>query len=186
MSERVTRSLTHRCSQEIATEQTAPRDDIQSAQSQLSNKTESNLEQSPNYIDTVLRWPEPTNSTFVDVLGCKSTLEVKHNFIAWLNGELKPLFGVDEEHMQRIVPLYSLPNRIARWTVENVHTFLTGVGYPQMAECMRQHEIDGMALLLLSRNDILYGCGLKEGSACRLWALLYRMHQRLDDVFEID
>ena len=109
----------------------------------------------------------------------RSNLEVKNNFLAWANYELARIFCRNDS--QKKVQLCKLPNEVFEWTPKNVATFLTTVGYPKLAKFFLEQEMDGMSLLLLQIDDVVNHLGLKAASAYKLWAILYRFHQTLEE-----
>ncbi|CAG5115421.1 unnamed protein product [Candidula unifasciata] len=54
------------------------------------------------------------------------------------------------------------------WSVNDVVDYLTSAGFREEAKVFREQEIDGVALLLLKRTDVLRGLDLKLGPALKL------------------
>ncbi|XP_038163279.1 atherin [Cyprinodon tularosa] len=55
------------------------------------------------------------------------------------------------------------------WTVSDVVSYITAVGFPEQAAAFRTQEIDGKALLLMQRNDVLTGLSIKLGPALKIY-----------------
>ncbi len=117
------------------------------------------------------------HNTLMDVLSIKSTMAIKNNFPAWLNGELKLLFPAERMH-----PLAHLPTHVAHWTAEHVAVFVRAVGFPKVAQVMLDGEVDGTALLLLKFADIAPLFKLKAPSDSALYSYLVRLHQNLYNI----
>lgn len=83
----------------------------------------------------------------------------------------------------------SQPNLAAKpkdWTVDDVESFIRFVGFNDQAAIFREQEIDGVALLLLKRSDLLSGMDLKLGPAVKIYGHIQRLqtiHAR-DDVVD--
>ena len=76
-----------------------------------------------------------------------------------------------------LASLYTLPNNINRWTVEDVNLFLSILGFDYTAELLYRNNMDGPSLLLLRRVDVLHGLGLRIGPAMKLYAYIERLRQ---------
>lgn len=68
--------------------------------------------------------------------------------------------------------LRRLPPDVADWSIQNVAIYFKSHGYIHEAMLLEEQEIDGRALLLMSRNDVLTGLGIKLGPALKI----YHMH----------
>uniref|UniRef100_A0A3B5M787 SAM domain-containing protein n=1 Tax=Xiphophorus couchianus TaxID=32473 RepID=A0A3B5M787_9TELE len=55
------------------------------------------------------------------------------------------------------------------WTVSDVVSYFTAVGFPEQAAAFRTQEIDGKSLLLMQRNDVLTGLSIKLGPALKIY-----------------
>ncbi|XP_054897449.1 sterile alpha motif domain-containing protein 1-like [Poeciliopsis prolifica] len=55
------------------------------------------------------------------------------------------------------------------WTVSDVVSYITAVGFPEQAAAFRTQEIDGKSLLLMQRNDVLTGLSIKLGPALKIY-----------------
>lgn len=66
-------------------------------------------------------------------------------------------------------------NKPDDWTPEDVESFIKVIGFPDQAACFREQEIDGIALLLLKRVDILTGMSLKLGPALKIYGQIQRL-----------
>ncbi|KAI8786736.1 atherin isoform X1 [Biomphalaria glabrata] len=56
----------------------------------------------------------------------------------------------------------------SQWTVEDVVEYITSAGFPDESKVFFEQEIDGVALLLLKRADVLKGLNLKLGPALKI------------------
>ncbi|KAH8332145.1 hypothetical protein KR074_002008 [Drosophila pseudoananassae] len=72
-------------------------------------------------------------------------------------------------------------NPVSTWTVDQVVSFV-GRHYPQEANAFRFQDIDGASLLLLTRNDVINGFGLKLGQALRVFQLVMSLQNGNDGV----
>ncbi|XP_037725526.1 histone-lysine N-methyltransferase 2D [Drosophila subpulchrella] len=70
---------------------------------------------------------------------------------------------------------------VATWSVEQVVGFVAQ-HYPKEANVFRYQDIDGASLLLLTRQDVMNGFGLKLGPALRVFELVMSLQSRSDDV----
>ncbi|ESO08524.1 hypothetical protein HELRODRAFT_97993 [Helobdella robusta] len=74
--------------------------------------------------------------------------------------------------------LFSVGNQApdaSNWLVEDVYNYFIKAGYPKQAETFKNEEIDGRALLLLTRADVLTGMGFKLGPALKIHAHIQRL-----------
>ncbi|XP_018024518.1 atherin [Hyalella azteca] len=62
----------------------------------------------------------------------------------------------------------SIPNA-THWSVEEVVTHFAGKGFEEEAQTLKEQAIDGCAVLLLSRADVISSLGLKLGPALKLY-----------------
>eukprot|EP00112_Aurelia_sp_Birch-Aquarium-sp1_P009851 Seg2136.1 transcript_id=Seg2136.1/GoldUCD/mRNA.D3Y31 product="Histone acetyltransferase KAT6A" protein_id=Seg2136.1/GoldUCD/D3Y31 len=67
--------------------------------------------------------------------------------------------------------LRSLPPDVADWSVADVCFYVKSHGFPGESKLFEEQEVDGKALLLMSRNDVLTGLRLKLGPALKLYHL---------------
>lgn len=58
------------------------------------------------------------------------------------------------------------------WTVDEVVEFLRSTGFENEAAIFREQEIDGKSLLLLKREDVLKGLGIKVGPALKIFSFI--------------
>ncbi|XP_020897473.1 histone acetyltransferase KAT6B isoform X2 [Exaiptasia diaphana] len=65
----------------------------------------------------------------------------------------------------------------SKWEVADVMKFLESVGFPQEAKNFGDQEIDGKALLLMSRNDVLTGMALKLGPALKIYVHVSKLQK---------
>ncbi|XP_016981164.1 histone-lysine N-methyltransferase 2D [Drosophila rhopaloa] len=70
---------------------------------------------------------------------------------------------------------------VSSWSVEQVVGFVAR-HYPKEANVFRYQDIDGASLLLLTRQDVMNGFGLKLGPALRVFELVMSLQSRSDDV----
>lgn len=61
------------------------------------------------------------------------------------------------------------------WTPQDVECFIRLIGFPEQAASFREQEIDGIALLLLTRVDVLNGMSLKLGPALKIYGQIERL-----------
>jgi len=61
------------------------------------------------------------------------------------------------------------------WTVHDVTQFFVRLGFVQQASAFSDQEIDGKALLLMTRSDVLTGLSLKLGPALKIYAHIQRL-----------
>ncbi|XP_032418023.1 atherin [Xiphophorus hellerii] len=74
------------------------------------------------------------------------------------------------------------------WTVSDVVSYFTAVGFPEQAAAFRTQEIDGKSLLLMQRNDVLTGLSIKLGPALKIYErhvkVLQKTHFEENDCYE--
>jgi hypothetical protein len=63
----------------------------------------------------------------------------------------------------------------SNWSVADVAKFFVDLGFTEQAETFRAEEIDGKALLLMTRNDVLTGMSFKLGPALKIHAHVHRL-----------
>lgn len=72
------------------------------------------------------------------------------------------------------------------WTVSDVVSYFTEAGFPEQASAFKTQEIDGKALLLMQRNDVLTGLSIKLGPALKIYEhhvkALQKTHFEDDDL----
>ncbi|XP_077266308.1 L(3)mbt interactor in ovarian somatic cells isoform X1 [Temnothorax americanus] len=66
------------------------------------------------------------------------------------------------------------------WTSEQVYQYFARL-FPKEAEVFRQQEIDGHALLMMSRKDVLCGLNLLLGPALKIYRHVLKLQFRRDD-----
>ena len=69
----------------------------------------------------------------------------------------------------------SLNSKPHEWSVSDVETFIRSIGFPDQASVFREQEVDGIALLLLRRSDLLAGLELKLGPAVKIYGHVQRL-----------
>ncbi|XP_054718211.1 histone acetyltransferase KAT6B-like [Uloborus diversus] len=62
-----------------------------------------------------------------------------------------------------------------KWSIGNVEAFIRHLGYDDEASAFREQEIDGMSLLLMKRNDVLTGLGIKLGPALKIYKHIVKL-----------
>lgn len=68
-----------------------------------------------------------------------------------------------------ITPHESVPD-VRKWDCDEVYTYFMGKTTPEFAQLLRDNQIDGDALLLIKREDVLNRFDLKLGPALRLYS----------------
>jgi len=77
--------------------------------------------------------------------------------------------------------LRSLPPDVADWSVADVCFYIKSHGFPGESKLFEEQEVDGKALLLMSRNDVLTGLRLKLGPALKIYHLhISKLQSRTD------
>ncbi|XP_005095868.1 atherin isoform X2 [Aplysia californica] len=71
-------------------------------------------------------------------------------------------------HLSPLAGYESVYPDASNWTVDDVVKYLSSVGFSEEAKIFREQEIDGVALLLLKRADVLKGLELKLGPALKI------------------
>ncbi|GAB6032763.1 sterile alpha motif domain containing [Chamberlinius hualienensis] len=61
------------------------------------------------------------------------------------------------------------------WSIDEVESHLSSVGFPDQAKLFRDQEIDGKSLLLMKRSDVLSGLNLKLGPALKIYGHVKRL-----------
>eukprot|EP00795_Rhopilema_esculentum_P004413 gene4413-20642_t len=82
-----------------------------------------------------------------------------------------PLIPQQVHSFMREDVLQSLPPDVADWSVADVCFYIKSHGYPGESKLFEDQEVDGKALLLMSRNDVLTGLRLKLGPALKIYHL---------------
>lgn len=72
----------------------------------------------------------------------------------------------------------NLPTDTSLWTVTEVVSFFSSLGFPEEAKSFQNQEIDGKALLLMSRNDVLTGMSIKLGPALKIYVHVSRLQSQ--------
>jgi len=67
------------------------------------------------------------------------------------------------------------------WSVEQVETFVSFIGFTEEASLFREQEVDGLSLLLLKRNDVLTGMNMKLGPAVKIYGHIQRLQMMPTD-----
>lgn len=77
--------------------------------------------------------------------------------------------AVQYDKASRIKPHENIPD-CRNWDCDEVYTYFMGTTTAEYAELFKENEIDGDALLLMKRDDVLNRFNLKLGPALRLYA----------------
>uniref|UniRef100_A0A9J7ZET0 Sterile alpha motif domain containing 1a n=1 Tax=Cyprinus carpio carpio TaxID=630221 RepID=A0A9J7ZET0_CYPCA len=64
------------------------------------------------------------------------------------------------------------------WSVADVASYITSVGFPEQALAFRTQEIDGKSLLLMQRSDVLTGLSIRLGPALKIYENHVKVLQR--------
>ncbi|KAL1278670.1 hypothetical protein QQF64_025343 [Cirrhinus molitorella] len=64
------------------------------------------------------------------------------------------------------------------WSVADVVSYFTSVGFPEQALAFRTQEIDGKSLLLMQRSDVLTGLSIRLGPALKIYENHVKVLQR--------
>ncbi|XP_072530672.1 sterile alpha motif domain containing 1a isoform X2 [Salminus brasiliensis] len=65
-----------------------------------------------------------------------------------------------------------------QWSVSDVVSYFTAVGFPEQAVAFRTQEIDGKSLLLMQRSDVLTGLSIRLGPALKIYEHHVKVLQR--------
>ncbi|RWS31423.1 histone acetyltransferase KAT6B-like protein [Leptotrombidium deliense] len=61
------------------------------------------------------------------------------------------------------------------WSIEDVYTFVGSIGYAEEALAFKDQCIDGVSLMLLTRNDVLTGLSMKLGPALKIYGHIKKL-----------
>ncbi|GIY47658.1 zinc finger protein ubi-d4 [Caerostris extrusa] len=87
-----------------------------------------------------------------------------------------------KEGFQKTLEEYPTSVPVAKkWSIENVETFFKFIGFEDEAPAFREQEIDGLSLLLMKRNDVLTGLGIKLGPALKIYKHILALQSRIGD-----
>lgn len=67
-------------------------------------------------------------------------------------------------------------DQVSLWSVDEVSQWIADIGFPQCSECFRDQQIDGKALLLLSKDNLRRGLGLKLGPVVKITNHITQIH----------
>jgi len=77
--------------------------------------------------------------------------------------------------------LRALAPDVADWNVKDVSYYFKNHGYLQESKLLEEQEIDGRAMLLMSRNDCLTGLRIKLGPALKIYHMhIHKLQKRTD------
>lgn len=68
-----------------------------------------------------------------------------------------------------VTPHESVPD-VRKWDCDEVYTYFMGMTTPEFAQLLKDNQIDGDALLLIKREDVLNRFNLKLGPALRMYS----------------
>ncbi|XP_062871860.1 sterile alpha motif domain containing 1a [Trichomycterus rosablanca] len=85
------------------------------------------------------------------------------------NGEIKTVGSVKAEEIAQ---------DLLQWSVADVVSYFTAVGFPEQAVAFRTQEIDGKSLLLMQRSDVLTGLSIRLGPALKIYEHHVKVLQR--------
>nr|XP_045620676.1 uncharacterized protein LOC123771919 isoform X2 [Procambarus clarkii] len=71
-----------------------------------------------------------------------------------------------------------IPN-VTHWTVEQIMEYFDNKGFKMVSEVFKEQDIDGTALLMLTRSDVLMGLNLKLGPALKVYKQVRILQTRL-------
>ncbi|XP_035472496.2 sterile alpha motif domain containing 1a isoform X1 [Scophthalmus maximus] len=86
-----------------------------------------------------------------------------------LNGGKGDEISVKKEKMSQ---------NLLQWTVTDVASYFSAVGFPEQALAFRSQEIDGKSLLLMQRSDVLTGLSIRLGPALKIYERHVKVLQR--------
>ncbi|XP_071538932.1 uncharacterized protein [Panulirus ornatus] len=73
-----------------------------------------------------------------------------------------------------------IPN-VTHWTVDQIMEYFDDKGFKTVSEVFKEQDIDGTALLMLTRSDVLMGLNLKLGPALKLYKQVRILQTRLSN-----
>lgn len=83
--------------------------------------------------------------------------------------EFEKFIDISYDHRTQLRPHESIPD-VKKWDCDEVYTYFLGTTTAEYAHLFREHQIDGDALLLIKREDVLNRFNLKLGPALRLYS----------------
>lgn len=102
-----------------------------------------------------------------------------HNELTHILNPKLPLPDVRSEINKDV--LASLPHDVADWSVQNVVYYFKSHGYIHESKLLEEQEIDGRAMLLMSRNDCLTGLRIKLGPALKIYYMhIHKLQKRTE------
>lgn len=155
-----------------------------------SSKSATYSRQSPSLFDSddkktdLKTEPEARSPTPDAESTTRSTFRVRspthlNTLAAWRS---KPSYGTDDSENElekrvdirydrrtQIRPHESIPD-VKKWDCDEVYTYFMGTTTAEYAHLFRENQIDGDALLLIKREDVLNRFNLKLGPALRLYS----------------
>ncbi|XP_031574641.1 histone acetyltransferase KAT6A-like isoform X2 [Actinia tenebrosa] len=106
-----------------------------------------------------------------------TTTESKNGILTTLGASNDPSDGSQLKGPNTNAVLKNMSADASKWAVSDVIMFLESVGFSQEAKNFAEQEIDGKALLLMSRNDVLTGMSLKLGPALKIYVHVSRLQK---------
>ena len=71
-----------------------------------------------------------------------------------------------------------MSERIDEWSIQDVANYFRSAGFPDQAQLVSEQEIDGAALLLLKRDDIIHELGFKLGPALKIYQITAALQRK--------
>nr|XP_054764343.1 histone acetyltransferase KAT6B-like [Lytechinus pictus] len=81
----------------------------------------------------------------------------------------------DPSSIPSATPGTNVPKHPAKWSLDDVVKLMQERGFKEQAETFRDQEIDGHALLLLRRADVLTGLSFKLGPALKIYEIISKL-----------
>ncbi|KAH8386688.1 hypothetical protein KR093_001966, partial [Drosophila rubida] len=97
------------------------------------------------------------------------------------NGEADDVEQIDDDEEEQAAEELPQQPVVQSWNVEQVVSFVEKY-YPHESNIFKSQEIDGAALMVLTRQDIIDRFGLKLGPSLRIYQLVLSLQTSLDDV----
>lgn len=80
------------------------------------------------------------------------------------------------------VPFSEVVPDASKWTTDEVYAYFCQYFDSEVASVLKEHDVDGIALLLFKRKDILTRFDMKLGTALRIYSHVLRLQARVNDV----
>lgn len=109
------------------------------------------------------RTPSPDVTPFVNPPNSTAAMDTSDPIVDDAND------NIQYDEMSRMRPHESIPD-VKRWDCDEVYTYFMARTSAEYADLFRENQIDGDALLLIRREDVLNRFNLKLGPALRLYS----------------